>query len=357
MANIVDLSNNKDFTEKLRKAIQSAHLNFLIGAGCSVPALNILGNIENEIESAIESFELKKEAQLKYNFLENILKVTQELLKGRLSNNVSTSRVNYIDFLKMIKKILFERKNNILHKQATIFSTNYDLFVESAIEECDDSLILNDGFRRTAQINQRYVFSSSEFFNAIYNTGNLYNYQYELPTINLIKLHGSMNWGIENSAIIQSSKHLDAAEKLQNSTVASDINKFNSCFNIVLPQKEKFGVTLINQTYYDLFRIYANELDKENVLLIAEGFSFADEHIFEITKRALKNPSLQLVVFCFNINDKSNMMEKFSMYQNVDICFDSTGDFDFKAFSCFLANTINVPKQIKESDEHDEPDF
>jgi hypothetical protein len=257
----------------------------------------------------------------------------------------------------MITKILFDRKNNILHKQATIFSTNYDLFIESAMQECDGSLILNDGFRRTAQINQKYVFSSSEFFNVTYNTGNLYNYQYELPAINLIKLHGSMNWNIENNMIVQSSEHLDIAEKLNKSTIASDIEKFNSCFNIVLPQKEKFKETLINQTYYDLFRIYANELDKENVLLIVEGFSFADEHIFEITKRALKNPSLQVVVFCFNSEDKDNMIEKFSPFQNVDICFNSMENLVFKAFSDFLANTINIPKQIEDGDEHDEPEF
>jgi hypothetical protein len=157
--------------------------------------------------------------------------------------------------------------------------------------------------------------------------------------------------------IIQSLKHLDIAGKLQKSTVASDIEKFNSCFNVVLPQKEKFKETLINQTYYDLFRIYANELDKENVLLIVEGFSFADEHIFEITRRALKNPSLQLVVFCFNSDDKDNMLGKFSPFQNVDICFNSTGILDFKAFSDFLANIINTPKQMKESDEHDKPEF
>ena len=36
--------------------------------------------------------------------------------------------------------------------------------------------------------------SISNFFNVLYSTGNLYNYQVEIPAINLIKLHGSLNW-------------------------------------------------------------------------------------------------------------------------------------------------------------------
>ena len=48
--NISDEANKKKLNVDLRKIIQSANLNFLIGSGCSFPAINPLGNIEREID-------------------------------------------------------------------------------------------------------------------------------------------------------------------------------------------------------------------------------------------------------------------------------------------------------------------
>jgi len=39
----------------------------------------------------------------------------------------------------------------------------------------------------------------------------------------------------------------------------------------------------MNQTYYELLRLYSNELRKREHRPICDGFSFADEHIREIT--------------------------------------------------------------------------
>ena len=44
-----------------------------------------------------------------------------------------------------------------------------------------------------------------------------------------------------------------------------------------------------------------SNLEKENTLLFVAGFSFADEHIADITRRAANtNPTLHVVVFAFN---------------------------------------------------------
>jgi uncharacterized protein YlbG (UPF0298 family) len=70
---------------------------------------------------------------------------------------------------------------------------------------------------------------------------------------------------------------------------------------IVNPTKHKFHSTTINQIYYELLRIYSNELEKENTVLFALGFSFSDEHIREITIRALNsNPTLIVYIFAYN---------------------------------------------------------
>ena len=50
-------------------------------------------------------------------------------------------------------------------------------------------------------------------------------------------------------------------------------------------------------------RQYSNNLEKENTLLMVLGFSFADEHIADITRRAANtNPTLHIVVFCYDDN-------------------------------------------------------
>ena len=54
-----------------------------------------------------------------------------------------------------------------------------------------------------------------------------------------------------------------------------------------------------------LLRLYANSLEKENSLLFILGFSFADEHIRDITLRAANsNPTLQIIVFAFDDSAK-----------------------------------------------------
>lgn len=63
--------------------------------------------------------------------------------------------------------------------------------------------------------------------------------------------------------------------------------------------KSKFEETVLERCYYDLLRIYANELDRNNALLLVSGFSFRDEHIRDLTLRAAKsNPRLLLLIAC-----------------------------------------------------------
>ena len=70
---------------------------------------------------------------------------------------------------------------------------------------------------------------------------------------------------------------------------------------IVNPDKCKFATTVLNETYYELIRRLANELEKENSVLFVHGFSFRDEHLRDIVLRAARtNPTLQVIVFCYS---------------------------------------------------------
>ena len=74
---------------------------------------------------------------------------------------------------------------------------------------------------------------------------------------------------------------------------------------MINPTKEKFKTTVIDYHFYELMRIYSNALERENSILFVMGFSFADEHIAQITRRAADtNPTLQIIVFAYSDNDE-----------------------------------------------------
>ena len=117
-----------------------------------------------------------------------------------------------------------------------------------------------------------------------------------------------------------------------------DMRKQLDEYCLIYPKKEKFKTTVVNHTYYDLLRIYANELDKEQTTLIAFGFSFRDEHIFDLTKRALRNSTLKLIIFAFDTLSKESLGEAFSEHHNVDIIYPSEPQqLKFEQFNCALA--------------------
>lgn len=335
MARILRLN---DDTEKskliviLQKAVQSAHLNFLIGSGCSTPVVPTLGNIEKKIQELIDADKTDDAEAEIFSYLGTFLMSYEKL---SISSDALTKKVidDYVLFLKVITQCLSKRENNILPKQVTIFSTNYDLFVEKAFESLGMQVRLSDGFSRVPLLTNRFLFSLSEFFNSVSNNGNLYNYQVQIPSINLIKLHGSLSWQSQRENIIFSTDWLTKAIEeykiaLSSANISDKIN-LNQKFTVVLPKKDKFKDAILNQTYYDLLRIYANQLDRENSLLIVIGFSFSDEHILEITKRALRNPTLKVVIFCHKAAESCVFKDRFSPFNNVDVVFSETADVLF----------------------------
>lgn len=86
---------------------------------------------------------------------------------------------------------------------------------------------------------------------------------------------------------------------------------------IVNPTKWKFNETVLEQHYYQMLRLLSYELEKKNVYLIVFGFSFKDEHIYDLVSRSLLNPDLTVIIFCFNQSDVEDMTDKFGGYKNV----------------------------------------
>ncbi len=103
------------------------------------------------IQDSIDAGEHDEAERLLFGYLQPFTK-SVECLKGTPNPDHAIVLKNHEFFLAVMSEILFERKNNIIPKQATIFSTNYDLFVEKASESFLGSLKLNDGFIRNPSL-------------------------------------------------------------------------------------------------------------------------------------------------------------------------------------------------------------
>lgn len=307
-----------DPTVSMSRAIQSGRLNFLIGSGASRPAIAVAPTVEKEIAELIDKGDLESADRKMYEFLCEIERPTRELIDDAYSADTQTTLSYYEALLLNLEALLTERRTTLLHRQCNIFSTNYDLFVEKAALKCT-ALKLNDGFTRAPGIVHRMILSTRSFFDTTFNTGQVYNYKVELPALNLIKLHGSLSWAKPSKTEL--TYRVAHRPPLPAGADIAAIRAFLDEYAVVLPRADKFRATIIDRTYYELLRIYANELDRENCLLVAFGFSFEDEHILDITKRALKNPTLRLVVFAFDEAAQKSYEQKFASYNNAIVVF------------------------------------
>jgi hypothetical protein len=332
----------------LKNTIQSCNINFLIGSGLSRDYLITLGNIEALIEE-VETTDCEeivkniiKASLFKRYFEEVMLKnVDSYVMDEQEVIDFDATLKNYKDFLKLLNTILLYRYMPIQGKQVNLFTTNIDLFFERAFEETN--VESNDGFKGRI----KPLFNLSNFQKSYKKTSLHYKNTSEIPVFNLLKLHGSVNWKKENENIVLSDflefheaqeilgklgviidvsdeSSIDSlkvdAEKIKSSVNESLLMSFFNSFNkiqVVNPTKEKFKTTLLNTYYYELLRLFANEMEKENTLLFAMGFSFADEHIREIVIRALNsNPTAQLYVFAFDEQAKITIENNLELSKN-----------------------------------------
>lgn len=322
--------------EILRNFIQSSNLNFLYGSGISRPYLSTLGNIEKWLTKLVEddSKEPYKEvikASLYKAYCDGVI------LKNRYfypDKDFLETKSAYTDFFSVCNELMNKRNSQLLNKQINLFTTNIDLLAEETLEK--SGIELNDGFRGTL----KPAYSESNFQISLSKSSMQFHKQAEVPMFNLIKVHGAVNWKEQNETIQSDTilmyyvqQALDKIDKdyfveLQNAdkkektfdevkTEADEIalilpddayKEFFEAYNKIVminPTKEKFKTSVLDYHFYELMRIYSNALERENSILFVMGFSFADEHIAQITKRAADtNPTLQVVVFAYSDEDE-----------------------------------------------------
>ncbi|PTM23174.1 hypothetical protein DA798_04970 [Lactobacillus sp. PFC-70] len=245
-------------------------LNFLLGSGTSLPAIPLMGNLTNE------------------ELLNKVSLISREILKDRSENDLVNSTQNtYNNFIQTIIDLLNLSNSRQAPKNINIFTTNYDLFVEKAIDNVaqNNRFVFNDGasgyFRR--------ILDSTNYNRTVSYRGLNNNYLNEMPSISLIKPHGSMNWIRQNDDI-------------------RILSKVSSEPVIVPPTGFEAEETFLQNHFYEMLRIFQLELDKPQSVLFVIGFSFQDKHIGKMVKRALQNPELVVYVFGYSNGDREKIL-------------------------------------------------
>lgn len=345
-------------TERLGKMVESAHLNFLIGAGTSSPYFTTLGNVEDtlkEIEesNAPENIKELVRASIQAYFFEKVLAPNTKIIEHH--ETAEEVFQSYISLVRTLNRILLLRRSTLLSKQVNIFTTNVDMLFEVAMEAL--GINYSDGFN--GKILPKFDFG--DFGTLRFRTSSRYEHRFEVPVFNLVKIHGSAAWrqherenglvdiyfdhdltlvkkiekllrranpeflsvtadsqsGQEGSTLHTVDElFAKAKEYFQNpdlretrgqKLIPPNVERFSALYRklgIVNPDKRKFATTVLNETYYELLRRLANELEKENSVLFVHGFSFRDEHLRDIVLRAARtNPTLQVIVFCYSYKD------------------------------------------------------
>lgn len=369
------------------------NINFLIGSGASFGVIPTLSsnyiNDKNEKLSIEEILEENKDDENLQNIIylwyyHKILKIGYLEIPKENTKLIEKYKEVFKNYQKLLENLikLLQRENYQKEKRINIFTTNYDLFFEKVA----DSLVgkyefyFNDG--SSGNITKKL--SMKNYHKKIYHTGIFDNFDREIPIINLFKLHGSVSWKyikdkndkpheikieyfenknekylqnlieeVSNEEIEKIKKEIESNENLKKD-IKDTKNELLKNFALIFPEKNKFEYTLYQEFYYQNLRQLSYELEKQNSILIVFGFSFADEHIAEIIKRACNNPTLNIYIFCYKKNIREEILAKLNLEKfpsNIKIILpEDNGNIDFNVF---LEKLFEVNSKI-ESDNNEQ---
>lgn len=355
--------------------IYDKDLNFLFGSGASfglLPTLQLkmrtgIGDARYSLEELATKFEQedgdrRRLVPLFMHYYSSCIRPAERLiLEAAVSTEAGAETIkNYRTFLTTVLEMVSRRK--ALDRRCNIFTTNYDgcfpLVADELIKEGRTDFVLNDGARGFS----KRIVQARNFGSYLCQSGVFGRYQSSIPQVNLIHLHGSVYWSKAGSAI-QVSYDTEGREDLIDGETAELLKPFSATLNspdaelaqlpdtgidnevmdafwakyermpIVNPTKWKFHETVYEEHYYQMLRLLSYELEKRNAVLIAFGFSFADEHILNLVMRSLSNPGLQVFICCYSTSGRAAMEEKFKGHRNVKCLALDGENMDFTAFN------------------------
>lgn len=304
-------------------------LNFLIGSGASSDAIPLMGHFSSFGDKANEEL-LKCVKDISEKAL---LQCKRERpsrpipLKERLK--IFKSHKSYTQFIEGLIQCLLNVNSRTLPRNVNIFTTNYDLFLECAIDNVlrTRNFVCNDGSRGYFT----KVLDWTNFNRVVAYKGINDNYNYELPLVNLIKPHGSVNWKREGENVLVTS---------------------NVCEDpfVVPPTGYESRETFLTNYFYEMLRVFQLELEKSQSILIVIGFSFQDAHIAKMVRRAIQNPELRVYIFAYSNSGIHNIRANIGVSEtDPRLIIWGPGDFEAKPLTLKEVTKILFEKKLGDS--------
>lgn len=191
-------------------------------------------------------------------------------------------------------------KRKVTYPRFKLFTLNYDTLFEQAGWQSNFTVI--DGFSFSIP----RIFSGRNFDLDIVSRNKSRVKEEDnfiQKVFHIYKLHGSIDWHLENNLIKQNE---NTAEAL-----------------MIYPNQSKYESSY-EQPYFEMMSRFQQNLRNENVLLVCIGFSFGDKHIVTAIKEALEqNPSFQLLVINKGIDESNINLKPFieAAKQHTNIAF------------------------------------
>lgn len=314
--------SEKEIIERLPDWIAEKKTSFLFGSGTSVPGMPLMKDFRNEEDDSVDIDGLMNEIIKRNKFLIETPK--RKKLAEEESEAILDTLAAYKKFIEILLDMLGNVNSRERHKNINIFTTNYDLFIEKAVDDIYKSgstvpFIFNDGARGYF----KRLLDNSNFDTTTAYKGRFDNYINELPSINLAKIHGSVNWEKQSEDVIQVCNYVVKDNPQERETVAPDGHE---------PER-----TTLKKHYYEMLRFFEYEMSEDGgaagngSLLIVHGFSFGDNHIARALKRALENRGLLVVIVVYADSDVKTIKENLGdLAERKNLRFLRPGNFSFR---------------------------
>ncbi|BDV42673.1 hypothetical protein GURASL_15960 [Geotalea uraniireducens] len=313
----------------LTAVFQSEHLSLLLGTGITTGICldagvkpQAMGRIEfttrREEIKQFAAVEARSMGRGNANF-EDDLRTAMELLKGLkiLSNTEATALESEInEKLRGLIENLVENESSVLSagngakalallkrflisfasRTATrdrlhIFTTNYDRFVEYALDEA--GIYTLDRF--VGKLNPVMRMHKMELDYHYNPPGIRGEPRYVEGVARYTKLHGSLDWGFNDAEIHRIP--LPFGNKLREEDLQNPADTV-----VIYPNSSK-GIDTAFFPYSELFRDFSTATCRPNSVLVTYGYGFGDSHINTIIADMISIPSTHLVIISYDLAD------------------------------------------------------
>lgn len=205
-------------------------------------------------------------------------KMVTELI-DKVKGALIESFVNSVDYEKLSLHDVFLLKLRTFDclKRTSIYTPNYDLAFEYSLDKL--GIEYKDGF--------------TGFVNRIFDPRTL---QGKEKTA-LIKIHGSVNW------IVEDGKIKEFQPKFKDGKVIIEDTKPV----LIYPTSHKLYQTY-STPYSELMRHMLDETETGKNVIIVMGYKYGDEHINEILIKALENPNNIFYFFLYNPDEEGDFI-------------------------------------------------